>query len=42
LLDEIERDGARQILAAAWRAEVAAYVEQFADQRDDTTAAAWC
>jgi putative transposase len=35
LLDEIERDGARQMLAAAWQAEVAAYVEQFADQRDD-------
>jgi hypothetical protein len=35
LLDEIDRDGARQMLAAAWQAEVAAYVEQFADQRDD-------
>jgi hypothetical protein len=35
LLDEIERDGARRMLAAAWQAEVAAYVEQFADQRDD-------
>ena len=34
LLDEIVRDGARQMLAAALQAEVAAYVEQFADQRD--------
>ena len=32
LLDEIVRDGARQMLAAALKAEVAAYVEQFADQ----------
>jgi hypothetical protein len=44
LLDEIDRDGARQMLeagwayprcSAAWHAEVAAYVEPFADQRDD-------
>ena len=35
LLDEIVRDGARQMLAAALQAEVAAYVAQFADQRDD-------
>jgi putative transposase len=35
LLDEIVRDGARQMLAAALRAEVAAYVEQFADQLDE-------
>ncbi|WP_249645207.1 IS256 family transposase [Nocardia sputi] len=35
LLDEIVRDGARQMLAAALRAEVSAYVEQFADQRDE-------
>ena len=35
LLDEIVRDGARQMLAAALQAEVAAYVEQFADQLDD-------
>jgi putative transposase len=34
LLDEIVRDGARQMLAAALMAEVAAYVEQFADQLD--------
>ena len=31
LLDELVRDGARQMLAAALQAEVAAYVEQFAD-----------
>lgn len=34
-LDEIVRDGARQMLAEALRAEVSAYVEQFADQRDE-------
>jgi transposase-like protein len=35
LLDEIVRDGARQMLAAALRAEVGAYVEQFVDQVDE-------
>ncbi|MFZ0717746.1 IS256 family transposase, partial [Mycobacterium sp.] len=35
LLDEIVRDGARQMLAAALRVEVSAYVEQFADQVDE-------
>ena len=35
LLDEIVRDGARQMLEAALKAEVAAYVEQFADQVDE-------
>lgn len=35
LLDEIVRDGARQMLAAALQAEVAAYIAQFADQLDD-------
>ncbi|CAN3132150.1 Transposase and inactivated derivatives [Mycobacterium sp. smrl_JER01] len=35
LLDEIVRDGARQMLAAALQAEVAAYVAQYADQLDD-------
>ncbi|MFN8089484.1 MAG: IS256 family transposase [Mycobacterium sp.] len=35
LLDEIVRDGARQMLAAALQAEVAAYVAQFADQLDE-------
>ena len=34
LLDEIVRDGARAMLAAALQAEVAAYIEQFADQFD--------
>ena len=34
LLDEIVRDGARQMLAAALEAEVAAYVQQFADFLD--------
>ena len=35
LLDEFVRDGARQMLAAALQAEVAAYIEAFADVRDD-------
>jgi putative transposase len=35
LLDELVRDGARQMLAAALQAEVAAYIEGFADIRDD-------
>jgi putative transposase len=34
-LDELVRDGARQMLAAALQAEVAAYVEQFADVVDE-------
>jgi transposase-like protein len=36
MLDEIVRDGARQMLAAALDAEVAAYTAQFTDQVDDT------
>jgi putative transposase len=35
LIDEIVRDGARQMLAAALAAEVAAYVDQFSDQVDE-------
>jgi putative transposase len=35
LLDEIVRDGARQMLAAALRAEVAAYIEAHADEVDE-------
>ena len=35
LLDELVRDGARQMLAAALRAEVATHVEAFADQVDE-------
>jgi len=34
-LDELVRDGARQMLAAALAAEVAAYIEQFADVLDE-------
>src|SRR5690625_6228653 len=34
LLDEIVREGARQMLAAALQAEVAAYIEAHADQLD--------
>ena len=35
LLDEIVRDGARQMLAAALQAEVAVSVEQFKDELDE-------
>ncbi len=35
LLDEIVRDGARQMLAAALQAEVAAYIDQYAHERDE-------
>ena len=35
LIDQIVRDGARRMLAAALQAEVAAYIDQFADLRDD-------
>jgi Transposase, Mutator family len=35
LLDEIVRDGARQMLAAALQSEVATYIDQFADQVDE-------
>jgi len=35
LLDQVVRDGARQMLAAALRAEVAAYVEAHTDQLDE-------
>lgn len=35
LLDELVRAGARQMLAAALRAELAAYVEAFAGEVDE-------
>ena len=35
MLDEIVRDGARKMLAAALQAEVAAYIEAHADQVDE-------
>jgi transposase-like protein len=35
VIDEIVREGAQGMLAAALRAEVAAYVAQFADERDE-------
>ena len=34
MLDELAREGARAMLAAALQAEVAAYIDQFADQVD--------
>ena len=39
LLDEIVRDGARRMLAAALEAEVAAYIDAHADCRDVNPAA---
>jgi len=36
LIDQIVREGARQVLAAALRAEVVAAVGQFADVRDES------
>ena len=41
LLDEIVRDGARQMLAAALQAEVAAYVEAHRRARSTRRAAGW-
>ncbi len=35
LLDELVREGARQMLAAALQAEVAAYIEAHVDQVDE-------
>ena len=35
MLDEIVRDGARAMLAAALQAEVAAYIEAFVDEVDE-------
>ena len=34
MLDELAREGARRMLAAALQAEVAAYIEQCADELD--------
>src|SRR6266516_1478816 len=39
LIDQIVRDGARQMLAAALQAEVAAYIDQFAGPRTVLTSA---
>ncbi|REH18124.1 mutator family transposase [Kutzneria buriramensis] len=36
LIDEIVREGARRMLAAALEAEVTAYIAELADQRDET------
>ena len=38
LIDQIVREGARSMLAAALQAEVAAYIGQFADVRDENGA----
>ena len=35
LIDQIVREGARRMLAAALQAEVDAYIEQFSGQRDE-------
>ncbi len=42
LIDEIVRQGVRRMLAEALRAEVGAYVAQFADQRDGAVVVWWC
>ena len=42
LIDQIVRDGARQMLAAALQAEVAAYVGQFGGVRDEDGRRLWC
>jgi putative transposase len=34
-LDELAREGARRMIATALEAEVAEYVERFADERDE-------
>ena len=41
LIDQIVREGARQVLAAALQAEVAAYIGQFADVRGEEAAGWW-
>ena len=35
MIDEIVRDGARRMLAAALEAEVAGYIDQFVGERDE-------
>jgi hypothetical protein len=35
VLDDLAREGARRMIAAALEAEVAEYIERFADQRDE-------
>ena len=42
LLDEIVRDGARQMLATALQAEVAAYIDQLLTTSTRRGAAWWC
>jgi hypothetical protein len=41
LLDEIVRDGARQMLAVALQAEIAAYIEAHADALDGVVTCWW-
>jgi hypothetical protein len=41
LLDEIARDGARQMLAAALQAEVAAYIERTPTRSTSTVTGWW-
>ena len=42
MIDQIVRDGARQMLAAALQAEVAAYIGQSAHLRDEDGRRWWC
>jgi hypothetical protein len=41
-IDEIVREGARRMLAAALEAEVAAYIAAHADQLDERGTGWWC
>ena len=41
VIDQIVREGARPMLAAALQAEVAAYIGLFADVRDEQGRGAW-
>ena len=42
LLDEIAREGARRMLAAALKAEADAYLDRFVDELDEEGIGWWC
>ena len=42
MLDEIVREGARRMLAAALEAEIDGYIEAHADERDGRADGWWC
>ncbi len=41
MLDEVVREGARRMLAAALEAEVEAYIAELADERDERAGGWW-